>query len=142
MRLVSRFNPAACVQGAALAATLAGLVTWGLLLGDPRPQQAQALSQAPQPAPAAAREAAQWFASRASQLDVRLTGLFAGERGAVAILAIDDAPPRAFLTGESLGEGVRLDAIEGDAVIIARGGETQRLSIARLPEAPPLPSLR
>ncbi len=142
MRHLQRINPATLVQAAAVLATLAGLVTWGALLGNSAPMQAQASSEPLTPVAATGREAAQWFASSASSLDIKLSGLLASPRGAVAILSIDDAPPRAFLAGEQLGEGVHLRGIEGDAVVIERAGTESRLPIARLPASVELPSLR
>ncbi len=142
MRHLPRLNPATLVQAVAVLVTLAGLVTWGCLLSNSAPLQAQASNEALAPVAATGREAAQWFASSANSLDIKLSGLLAGPRGAVAILSIDDGPPRAFLAGEQLGEGVRLRGIEGDAVVIERAGTESRLPIARLPAPVELPSLR
>ena len=142
MRHLQRINPATLVQAAAVLATLAGLVTWGTLLGNSAPLQAQASSEPLTKVANTGREAALWFASSASSLDIKLSGLLASPRGAVAILSIDDAPPRAFLAGEQLGEGVHLRGIEGDAVVIERAGIESRLPIARLPASVELPSLR
>ncbi|MBC3362245.1 type II secretion system protein N [Pseudomonas sp. SWRI154] len=142
MRHFHRLNPATLVQAAAVLASVAGLVTWGFLLNDSAPVQAQASSAALPPLAATGQEAAQWFASSAHTLEIKLSGLLAGPNGAVAVLSIDDGPPRAFLAGEQLGEGVRLRGIEGDAVVIDRAGTESRLPIARLPAPVALPSLR
>ena len=103
-------------------------------------------SHTPQAAPQtlAARSdnpALQWFASAPSVLQVKVSGVLAGARGAVAILSLNDGPPRSFLLGERLGPGVRLTAIEGDGVEIERGGEKLRVNLDKLPDAPALPSL-
>jgi general secretion pathway protein C len=65
----------------------------------------------------------------------------AGSRGAVAILSLNDGPPRSFLQGEKVGPGVKLVAVEGDGVVIEQGGEKVRLGVERLDEGPELPRL-
>lgn len=62
-------------------------------------------------------------------------------RGAVAILSLNDGPPRSFLQGERVGPGVKLVAVEGDGVVIEQGGEKVRLEVERLAEGPPFPPL-
>jgi len=59
----------------------------------------------------------------------------------VAILSLNDGPPRSFLLGERLSPGVRLTAIAGDGVEIERGGEKVRVQLDTLPQAPALPRL-
>ncbi len=59
----------------------------------------------------------------------------------MAILSLNDGPPRSFFAGERLSPGVRLAAIEGDAVVIERGGEQERVHLDKLPDAPVLPML-
>lgn len=65
----------------------------------------------------------------------------AGSRGAVAILSLNDGPPRSFLQGERVGPGVKLVTVEGDGVVIEQGGERVRLEVERLAEGPPLSPL-
>ncbi|NMX75629.1 general secretion pathway protein GspC [Pseudomonas sp. WS 5532] len=140
MAFALRFSPAHGVQALALLAALAGVAVWTPLL------LTSAESHTPQVAPQtlAARSdnpALQWFASAPSALQVKVSGVLAGARGAVAILSLNDGPPRSFLLGERLGPGVRLTAIEGDGVEIERGGEKLRVNLDKLPDAPALPSL-
>ncbi len=142
MRLLQRLDLALMVQAAALLATVAGIATWGLLLSSSAPMQAQASNEPVPHLAGSGREAAQWFADSPDTVHITLSGLLAGPRGAVAILSIDDAPPRAFLVNEPLADGVRLTRIEGDGVVITRGASESRLSIARLPDSPAMPSLR
>ena len=135
-----RIAPAQAVQVLALLAVVAGVVVWTPLL------LTSAESHAPQVAPQAitARSdnpALQWFATMPTALQVRVTGVLAGARGAVAILSLNDGPPRSFIVGERLGPGVRLMAIAGDGVQIQRGDETLRINLDTLPEGPALPLL-
>jgi len=140
MPFASRFSMPQLVQSAALLAALAGVVTWSSLLltsaeshtPDAAPQVLAARSDNP---------ALQWFSNRPAPLDIKVSGLLAGARGAVAILSLNDGPPRSFLAGETLAQGVRLLAIEADAVLIERGGQTSRLAVSKLADAPPLPVL-
>ncbi|OEC36262.1 hypothetical protein A7D27_26100 [Pseudomonas sp. 1D4] len=141
MHWTRRPDPAALVQGAAILATLAGLATWYLLLSDPPPLEARASStMAPQVA--VPEQPARWFARRSDSVTLQVTGLFAGPRGRVAILAVDGGSPQPFLVGERLAEGVWLEAIEPDAVVIRRGERRERLAIPRLARGPELPDLR
>ncbi|OEC52110.1 MULTISPECIES: type II secretion system protein N [Pseudomonas] len=141
MHWTRRPDPAALVQGAAILATLAGLATWYLLLSDPPPLEARASSTVA-PQVAVPEQPARWFARRSDSVTLQVTGLFAGPRGRVAILAVDGGSPQPFLVGERLAEGVWLEAIEPDAVVIRRGERRERLAIPRLARGPELPDLR
>lgn len=59
----------------------------------------------------------------------------------MAILSLNDGPPRSFLQGEKVGPGVKLVAVEGDGVVIEQGGERVRLGVERLVEGVVLPRL-
>ncbi|WP_248732828.1 type II secretion system protein N [Pseudomonas sp. MWU13-2517] len=138
MAFAHRFSPAHGVQALALLAGLAGIAYWTPLL------LTSAESHTPQAAPQvlAARSdnpALQWFANTPTALQVKVSGVLAGARGAVAILSLNDGPPRSFLLGERLSPGVRLTAIEGDGVEIERGGEKVRVNLDKLPQGPALP---
>ncbi|WP_248751904.1 type II secretion system protein N [Pseudomonas sp. MWU15-20650] len=140
MAFAHRFSPAHGVQLVALLAALAGVAVWTpLLLTSAESHTPQATPQA-----LAARSdspALQWFANTPTNLQVKVSGVLAGARGAVAILSLNDGPPRSFLLGERLGPGVRLTAIGGEGVEIERAGEKQRVLLDTLPDAPPLPLL-
>ena len=140
MAFALRVSPAHGVQALALLAALAGVVVWTPLL------LTSAESHTPQASPQAlaARSespALQWFGNAPSALQVKVTGVLAGARGAVAILSLNDGPPRSFLVGERLSPGVRLTAIEGSAVELERGGERVRVNLDKLPDGPALPRL-
>lgn len=140
MVFTPRFSPVHGVQIVALLAALAGVVIWTPLL------LTSAESHTPQAAPQvlAARSdnpALQWFSNAPAALQVKVSGVLAGARGAVAILSLNDGPPRSFLLGERLSPGVRLTAIEGDGVEIERGGEKLRVNLDKLPDGPALPRL-
>ncbi|MDZ4190964.1 MAG: type II secretion system protein N [Pseudomonas sp.] len=142
MRHFHRLDPAVLVQVLALLAALAGIAVWGTLLNATVPAPAQASSEPARTAHTTEQGAAQWFSSSARNVQVTVSGLLAGPQGAVAILSIDDEPPRAFLANEQLAEGVHLRRIDHDAVVIDRGGSESRLAIAELPVPVELPSLR
>lgn len=140
MALAPRFSPALGVQALAVVAALAGVAVWTPLL----------LTSAESHTPPAATEvlaarsdnpALQWFSTAPTALQVKVSGVLAGARGAVAILSLNDGPPRSFLLGERLSPGVRLTAIAGDGVEIERGGEKVRVQLDTLPQAPALPRL-
>jgi general secretion pathway protein C len=140
MAFALRVSPAHGVQALALLAALAGVVVWTpLLLTSAESNTPQATPQA-----LAARSdnpALQWFSTVATTPQVKVTGVLAGARGAVAILSLNGGPPRSFLLGERLSPGVRLTAIEGDGVEIERAGEKVRVNLDKLPDGPALPTL-
>lgn len=140
MAFALRFSPAHGVQALALLAALAGVAVWTpLLLSSAESHTPPATPQA-----LAARSdnpALQWFSNVPTALQVKVTGVLAGARGAVAILSLNDGPPRSFLLGERLSPGVRLTAIAGDGVEIERGGEKLRVNLDKLPQGPALPRL-
>ncbi|MBC3205668.1 general secretion pathway protein GspC [Pseudomonas sp. SWRI111] len=140
MMLTTRFSPPQMVQALALIAALVGVATWSSLL------LTTAESHTPVVAPQvlAARSdspALQWFSNETAPVDITVSGVMAGSRGAVAILSLNDGPPRSFLVGEKVGVGVRLVGVEGDGVVIERGGERVRLGVERLAEGVEMPTL-
>ncbi|AZE88723.1 MULTISPECIES: type II secretion system protein N [Pseudomonas] len=128
------------LQTVALATALVGVLVWSSVL------LTSAESQAPQVEPRvlAARPdttALQWFSNQPAAVDIKVSGVMAGARGAVAILSLNEGPPRSFLVGESLAQGVRLAAIEADGVVIERGSQNTRITVSTLPDAVVLPRL-
>jgi general secretion pathway protein C len=140
MTFTARFSPPQMVQALALLATLVGVATWSSLLLT----SAESHTPAAAPQLLAARSdspALQWFSNQTAPMDIKVSGVMAGSRGAVAILSLNDGPPRSFLQGEKVGPGVKLVAVEGDGVVIEQGGEKVRLGVERLDEGPELPRL-
>ncbi|KAF0866342.1 type II secretion system protein N [Pseudomonas sp. LD120] len=140
VKLFPRCGAPQLLQWTALLAALVGVVGTASLLLTP------AESHTPQ-VPAQMRAARvdnpalQWFAQQTAPVQISVSGVLAGARGAVAILQLNDGPPRSFLVGEHLSSGVRLVAIEADAVLIERGAEQSRIKVSTLPDAPNLPRL-
>jgi general secretion pathway protein C len=140
MSFIERFSAPQRVQSIALLAALAGVVTWSSLLltsaesrtPDAAPQLAFARSDNP---------ALQWFSNQPAAVDIKVSGVLAGSPGAVAILSLNGGAPRSFRVGESVSHGVKVVAIEGDAVVIERGAEKTRLALSKLPDSPFLPTL-
>jgi len=140
MVFIERVSAAQIVQALGLLAALAGVATWYSLLltsaesrtPDVAPQRMAERSDSP---------ALQWFSSQPAAVDIKVSGVLASARGAVAIMSLNDGPPRSFLAGERVAQGVRLVSIEAQSVVIERGGEQTRLTLARLPDSVVLPSL-
>jgi len=138
MAFALRFSPAHGVQALGVLAALAGVAVWTPLL------LTSAESHTPQVAPQALATRSdnpvlQWFSTVPAAVQVKVSGVLAGARGAVAILSLNEGPPRSFLLGEHLSPGVRLTAIAGDSVEIERAGEKVRVPLDTLPQAPALP---
>lgn len=140
MTFTTRVSPPKMVQALALLAALVGVATWSSLLLT----SAESHTPAAAPQLLAARSdspALQWFSNQAAPMDIKVSGVMAGSRGAVAILSLNDGPPRSFLQGEKVGPGVKLVAVEGDGVVIEQGGERVRLGVERLGDGVVLPRL-
>lgn len=140
MTFTARISPPQMVQALALLAALVGVATWSSLLLT----TAESHTPAAAPQLLAARSdspALQWFSNQTAPMDIKVSGVMAGSRGAVAILSLNDGPPRSFLQGEKVGPGVKLVAVEGDGVVIEQGGERVRLGVERLGEGVVLPRL-
>ena len=135
-----RLSPAQCVQSAALLATLAGVLVWSSLLLTPV-QSSAPPAEREGAAVAVDSPALQWFSNRLAVLDIKVSGMMTGAHGAVAILSLNGMPPRGFLVGERLTQGVRLVAIERDTVVIERGSERTRFKVSTLPYAQSMPRL-
>ena len=140
MTFTARFSLPQMVQALALLAALVGVATWSSLLLT----SAESHTPAAAPQLLAARSDSpvlQWFSNQTAPVDIKVSGVMAGSRGAVAILSLNDGPPRSFLQGEKVGPGVKLVAVEGDGVVIEQGGERVRLGVERLGEGVVLPRL-
>lgn len=140
MAFTLRFSAPRLVQSIALLAAAAGVLVWSAVFLNPAESHAP-VQDAPALSARVDSPALQWFSNQPLALDIKVSGVMAGARGAVAILSLNDGPPRSFLVGERLSQGVRLAAIEADAVVIERGEERSRLSVSSLPDAPELPRL-
>ncbi|WP_242210038.1 MULTISPECIES: type II secretion system protein N [unclassified Pseudomonas] len=140
MTFTARVSPPQMIQALALLAALVGVATWSSLLLT----SAESHTPAAAPQLLAARSdspALQWFSNQTAPMDIKVSGVMAGSRGAVAILSLNDGPPRSFLQGEKVGPGVKLVAVEGDGVVIEQGGERVRLGVERLGEGVEMPRL-
>ncbi|MCU7248055.1 type II secretion system protein N [Pseudomonas koreensis] len=140
MLLIPRFSPPQMVQGLGLLAALAGVAVWSSLLLT----SAESHTPAAAPQLLAARSdspALQWFSNQTAPVQIKVSGVMAGSRGAVAILSLNDGPPVSFLQGERVSPGVKLVAVEGDGVVIEQGGERVRLEVERLGEGVEMPRL-
>lgn len=140
MMLATRFSPPQIVQALALIAALVGVATWSSLL------LTSAESHTPVVAPQvlAGRSdspALQWFSNETAPVDIKVSGVIAGGSGTVSILILNDGAPRSFLVGEKVGVGVKLVGVEGDGVVIERGGERVRLGVESLGDRVELPKL-
>lgn len=140
MAFTFRLSAAQLLQSAALVAALAGGLFWSSLL------LTSAESNAPmiESQVSAARSetpASLWFSNQPVAVNIKVSGVMAGAQGAVAILSLNDGPPRSFLLGERLTQGVRVLAIEKDAVVIERGAEQSRYKVSTLPDSLVLPRL-
>ncbi|WP_439884315.1 type II secretion system protein N [Pseudomonas syringae] len=128
------------LQSAALLAALAGVVVWSSLLMTSAQLSAPVQTSVTQEG-GSASPASQWFANQPSQVQISVSGVMAGARGAVAVVRLNDGPARSVMAGERLARDVRLVAIEADGVVIERGSEQTRIKVSTLSEVSGLPDL-
>ncbi|MCF8980800.1 MULTISPECIES: type II secretion system protein N [Pseudomonas syringae group] len=128
------------LQSAALLAALAGVVVWSSLLMTSAQSSAPVQTSVTQEG-GSASPASQWFANQPSQVQISVSGVMAGARGAVAVIRLNDGPARSVMAGERLARDVRLVAIEADGVVIERGSELTRIKVSTLSEISGLPDL-
>lgn len=140
MVAIFRLTAPRVVQAVALATALAGVLVWSSVLLTSAESQVPPV-ESPVLAARPDTPALQWFSNQPAVVDIKVSGLMAGARGAVAILSLNEGPPRSFRVGESLAQGVRLAAIEGDAVVIERGTQHTRIKVSTLPDSVVLPRL-
>ncbi|MBJ9975510.1 general secretion pathway protein GspC [Pseudomonas sp. S75] len=140
MAFTFRCTPMRCVQWLALLAALAGSLACLTVLLTPPPSGAAPSAQQAPTAPVDSA-ALQWFSNRPAELDIKVSGVMSSAHGALAVLSLNGAPPRAFVLGERLAQGVQLAAIESDSVVITRGDERIRIKVNTLPDAAPIPRL-
>ncbi|MEE4754083.1 type II secretion system protein N [Pseudomonas alliivorans] len=128
------------LQSAALLAALAGVVVWSSLLMTSTQSSAPLQTSVTQES-GSASPARQWFANQPSQVQISVSGVMAGARGAVAVIRLNDGPARSVMAGERLARDVRLVAIEADGVVIERGSEQTRIKVSTLSAVSGLPDL-
>ncbi|MEE4308222.1 type II secretion system protein N [Pseudomonas alliivorans] len=128
------------LQSAALLAALAGVVVWSSLLMTSAQSSAPVQTSVTQEG-GSASPARQWFANQPSQVQISVSGVMAGARGAVAVIRLNDGPARSVMAGERLARDVRLVAIEADGVVIERGSEQTRIKVSTLSAVSGLPDL-
>ncbi|MEE5078194.1 type II secretion system protein N [Pseudomonas alliivorans] len=128
------------LQSAALLAALAGVVVWCSLLMTSAQSSAPVQTSVTQEG-GSASPARQWFANQPSQVQISVSGVMAGARGAVAVIRLNDGPARSVMAGERLARDVRLVAVEADGVVIERGAEHTRIKVSTLSEVSGLPDL-
>src|ERR1700759_465480 len=121
MMLTTRISPPQTVRALALLAAMVGVATSkSLLLPSAEshtppapPQMLAARSDSP---------ALQWFSNQTAPVDIKVSGVMAGSRGAVAILSLNDGPPRSFLQGERGGPGGECGVGGGGWGVVGGGG--------------------
>ena len=130
-------SPASAVHVLGLAAVIVVATFWANRLHQPRPAPVQTKAAAAAPADPSARTMAAWLGPGQLRLNVVVIGLMHRADRAVAVLAINGAPPKAFMAGETLMRDVTLASIEPDAVTIERAGIATRIASPLRPDYGP-----
>ncbi len=122
--------------GLALVSALAAY--WVIKVVTPQPTSAPPPMAAPPLRDADPVAAARLFglvqaAQTVVASNIQVVGLFAAGADSAAILAVDGKPPRAYVIGQQIVAGTRLQEVTADAAVIERDGARQEL------RAPPRP---
>lgn len=125
------------VHALGLVAVVAVLGYWGANLHPPAAVPAAAPAAPAAQADPAARTVAAWLGPGQLRLDVAVVGLMRRDDRAVAVLKVNGAPPKAFMTGETLMRDVTLVAVDAGAVTIERAGATTRIAAPARPDPGP-----
>jgi general secretion pathway protein C len=120
-----------------LAAVIVVATFWANRLHQPRPAPVQTKAAVAAPVDPAAQTMAAWLGPGQLRLNVAVIGLMRRADRAVAVLAINGAPPKAFMAGETLMRDVTLASIEPDAVTIERAGIATRIAAPARPDYGP-----
>ncbi|UVH57837.1 hypothetical protein NWF24_00075 [Variovorax paradoxus] len=115
------------VHAAGLLLVVAGVATWARLLPQPAAPAPAPPVQAADADPTAGALAA-WFGPGEVRANIVVKGLIRGDDHGVAVLSVNDAAPRPYRSGETLGKSVTLTSIEADAVVIDKAGTSQRIA--------------
>lgn len=122
------------VHAVGLLLVVAGIATWTHLLGKPAPQAPAARVQGNAEADPTADALAAWFGPGELRANIAVKGLVKSAAQGVVVLAVNDAPPRAYQVGETLARSVTLKAIEADAVVIDKAGVAERIAAPAMPQ--------
>ncbi|GGY04353.1 type II secretion system protein N [Paludibacterium paludis] len=126
---------------AGLLAVAGALVFWGVRLAGLRAAPPVARAPAPVTAPATDADGeriAAWLGPGEVRLNVSVLGLARQGGRAIALLSVNDGPPKPYAAGDTLMRDVTLDAIETDGVTVSRSGKSARLPAPVPPD--PLPN--
>jgi general secretion pathway protein C len=122
-----------------MVALAAGVGLWAALLLAPTPGVMPPAASRALPARLDTAPLAAWFGTPPTgRAPVRVTasGLIAtGTRG-VALLSVDGGPSQAWRVGQAIKDGLRVTAVEADAVVLDYQGEVVRVEFPR--PAPPV----
>lgn len=130
--LSARFEPP--LRRLALVALAAGVGLWAVLLLAPVPGPIPPAATRTMPTRLDTAPLAAWFGTPPTgRAPVRVvaSGIIAtGSRG-VAVLSVDGGPGQAWRVGQTIKDGLRVSAVEADAVVLDYQGDVVRVEFPR-----------
>lgn len=126
----TRRRSALIAHALGLAAVVAVTACWTSRLYPPAPAALAAEAPAPIRIPddPAAGAVAAWIGPGQVRIDVAVMGLAIREGRAVALLRVNDEPPRPYVVGEQITRGTTLAAVHADGVTLERDGQRRRVA--------------
>ncbi|THF60449.1 hypothetical protein [Pseudothauera rhizosphaerae] len=129
--------PARMVHIAGASLVAAGLLFWSYRLLGPEPAPAQRPEAIQSGVEPAGEIVAGWLGPGDVRLNINVIGLVRRQDKAVAVLSINDAPPVAYMSGETLMRDVVLRSVEPDGITVERSGTPLRIAAPARPEPDP-----
>ena len=128
MQITIKTGAAPVTFALAVAVAAGGALYWSGVLRQAPPAMPQPTAAATIGDPTA-QALAGWFGPGEVRIDVVVNGLLKSSGQAVAVMAVDGAPPRAYRVGDAVAASATVDAIEADAVVVSRHGEAMRFLV-------------
>lgn len=108
---------------------VAGLVFWGYYLRLPEPESSAKPATVSGSVDPVSEVVAAWLGPGDVRLDIKVLGLVQRRNRAVALVAVNGAPPIAVMAGEPVMNGVVLQSIDQERVTLGRGGTLIRIAV-------------
>jgi general secretion pathway protein C len=126
-------SPVWMVHIAGAFSVAAGLSWWAYQWHTPAASALPTPAHAARAADPASDIVARWLGPGEVRLNIKVIGLARRHDRAVAVLAVNDAPPAAYLAGETLMRDVVLQSVEPDGITLRRAGTALRIAAPAYP---------
>ncbi|MGE4593827.1 hypothetical protein [Alcaligenes sp.] len=121
-------SPARVVHIAGASLFVAGLLLWSYKLYRVEPTPVQSTAATQSASDPASDIVAGWLGPGDVRLNINVVGLMRRPDKAVVVLTINDGPPTAYMSGETLMRDVVLKSVDADGITVERSGAPLRIA--------------